>query len=93
MTAMPKRSSLSGAMPVIICISCMALAACGTRPKAVVERACPLEIEPPDCPDFPLRAGKPWEVVLDERDLTYARCRGWTRTFWKARQDCAPPAR
>ena len=49
---------------------------------------CPIEVEPPDCPDFPPHAGKPWEVMLDERDLTYARCREWARTFWKARQEC-----
>ena len=67
------------------------LAGCGPKPKTVVERVvepCPLEVEPPNCPDFPPHGGKPWEVVIDERDPTYAQCRGWARTFWKARQDC-----
>ena len=81
---------------LIMITAALALTACGPKPTAVIERhvePCPLAVEPPDCPDFPDRSGKPWEVVLDERDLTYARCRGWAETFWKARQECAAPKR
>ena len=73
-------------------LTLLALAACAPDPKVVIQRdiePCPVEIEPPDCPDFPPHGGKAWEVVIDERDLTYARCRGWANTFWTARQECA----
>ena len=83
-------------MRTALIAACLALAACAPKPKAVIERViepCPVEVEEPDCPDFPPHAGKPWELVLDEHDLIYARCRGWANTFWKARQDCATEKR
>ena len=51
---------------------------------------CPVEIDPPDCPDFPPTAGVTREVAIAERDVIYERCRGWAHVVWAARQDCVP---
>lgn len=70
------------------------LAGCGPslgKPQTVVETVvqdCPVQMVEPDCPDFPATKGVPREVALKERDVIYARCRGWARVVWAGRQDC-----